>query len=83
MSNEFYVNNHPLRLRYLVQQSDGSEKYGRDGFDFGGNGGGVARFLAKGDAILYAQELRRRCPDLPVRVLNTSERRSPEVFAIR
>ncbi len=65
---------------YLVQQSDGSEKYGRDGFDFGGINGGVAKFMAKGDAILFALELRRRQPELAVRVLVTSKRNSPEVF---
>lgn len=59
---------------YLVQQSDGAEKYGLDGFDFGGVNGGVAKFMAKGDAILFAQELRRRCPDLPVRVLDTRKK---------
>lgn len=69
-----------MRLHYLVQQSDGAEKYGRDGFDFGGVNGGVASFMAKGDAILFAQELRRRQPELPVRVLATHVRKSPEVF---
>ena len=68
-----------MRLPYLVQQSDGSEKYGKDGFDFGGINGGVAQFMAKGDAILFAQELRRRCPELPVRVLDTY-RKCAEVF---
>jgi len=71
-----------MRLSYLVQQSDGSEKYGRDGFEFGGVNGGVASFMAKGDAVLFAQELRRRCAELPVRVLATHQRRCPEVFRI-
>jgi hypothetical protein len=69
-----------MGLPYLVQQSDGNEKYGRCGFEFGGINGGVASFMNKGDAILYAQELRRRCPELAARVLNTGKRGSPEVF---
>lgn len=68
-----------IRLPYLVQQSDGSERWGRDGFDFGGVNGGLARFVAKGDAILYAQELRRREPQFAVRVVNL-ERKGEEVF---
>ena len=72
-----------MRLAYLVQQSEWTDSSGReDGFDFGGINGGVASFMAKGDAILFAQELRRRCPDLAVRVLATHQRRSPEVFRI-
>ena len=63
---------------YLVQQSDGAEKHGRDGFDFGGVNGGIAQFMAKGDAILFAQELRRRQPELPVRVLNTRKKHKEE-----
>lgn len=68
-----------MRLPYIVQQSDGSEKYGRDGFDFGGVAGGLAQFNAKGDAILYAIELHRRDSSLAVRVLD-ARKRCEEVF---
>lgn len=72
-------NQFDMRFPYIVQQSDGSEKYGRDGFDFGGVAGGLAQFNAKGDAILYAIELHRRNSTLAVRVLNAREK-CAEVF---
>ena len=57
-----------MRLRYLVQLAD------HYGFDFGGeNHGGVATFVAKGDAIAFAMELRRRA-NKEARVIDTSVR---------
>lgn len=59
------------RLPYLVQFSDGMEQFtGRTGFDFGGEGGGVAAFASKGDAINFAIELNRRDPNRSARVIN-------------
>ena len=72
-------NQFDMRFPYIVQQSDGGEKYGRDGFDFGGVAGGLAQFNAKGDAILYAIELHRRNNTLAVRVLD-AHKRCEEVF---
>ena len=72
-------NQFDMRFPYIVQQSDGGEKYGRDGFDFGGIAGGLAQFNAKGDAILYAIELHRRDNSLAVRVLNARDK-CAEVF---
>jgi len=75
-----------MRLPYLVQQSEWSAQQCNersiDGFDFGGINGGVAQFMAKGDAIGYAIELKKRQPTYPVRVLCTTGKKSPEVFRI-
>lgn len=61
-------------FRYLVQLAD------EFGFDFGGvNTGGVAQFVAKGDAVLFAQELRRRAARC-ARVIDTQARKRDVVF---
>jgi hypothetical protein len=61
-------------FRFLVQLAD------EFGFDFGGDG--VASFAAQGDAVLFAQELRRRS-DRSARVLDCFARVSVEVFCAR
>ena len=69
------------RLPYLVQFSDGLERFpGRTGFDFGGEGGGVAAFASKGDAVNFAIELNRRDPNRSARVINLRAKGRQEFF---